>query len=642
MPTPTPAEAPTRRRRLTLIAVTSLLALPLAHVGGAGEPAAAAPAKIACATTYTVVSGDYWIGIAKKASTTLAALLAANEATTSTALFPGTVLCLPEGATAPVTTPTTPTTTPPTGGGGGGTVVPLAAFPVQGPCGFIDTWGAVRSGGRRHEGVDIIAKTGQFVYAVRDGKLTKQAHDKPGQLSGNAWWLTAADGTYFFYGHLSGFAPDLGVGSPVKAGQIIGYIGMTGSAATPHLHFEIHPGGGSAINPTPSVKAVDGCATTAPLPQPGGAAAPGPTAPAGPTATTPAAPPTNGVSSQTGGGWQFVPPVTALDTSWTGTRVPGGLKKQVIRVDGLKGVPATTPGVMVRLVTRSAAASGFLVVHPCDGGPPGTATLSFSPSTSAVGSAMVEVVAGTICVSANVAVGLKLEVIAHRSTAGAGMRSIPSLRALDTRTSQRLGRGVTATIPNASLGASGGAQALSATITVVSPAASGTLSIGFCGSGGWNVPVGTDAIWSFSIAMRVSPTGWCVTSTVPMDVVVDVTAVWAGGAPSPVPLDPARLFDSRTTGVRVGQEPVAVAVAGQGGVPWSATTAVLAFSTVSGDKPGIVFAVPCSRGRSDGVVTASAPRRIITAIVPVALADGWVCLSAIEPVDVIVDVVAAG
>ena len=105
--------------------------------------------------------------------------------------------------------------------------------------------------------------------------------------------MTIADGTYFFYAHMSAFAPGLSVGSAVKAGQIIGQVGMTGDATIPHLHFEVHPGGGSSVNPTPYVKAVDGCKTSAVPPQPGDiptTTLPAPTTvpPAGPIPTVPA------------------------------------------------------------------------------------------------------------------------------------------------------------------------------------------------------------------------------------------------------------------------------------------------------------------------------------------------------------------
>lgn len=142
-------------------------------------------------------------------------------------------------------------------------------FPVQGPCWFTDTWLAPRSGGRRHQGVDIIAPSGKAVYAVADGTITRVFLDRPGSLGGNALRLTAADGTYFHYAHFSAFADGIELGSDVVAGQIIGFIGSTGSSSTPHLHFEYHPFGGAAVNPFPVVKKIDACKVVDVLPQPG-------------------------------------------------------------------------------------------------------------------------------------------------------------------------------------------------------------------------------------------------------------------------------------------------------------------------------------------------------------------------------------
>jgi murein DD-endopeptidase MepM/ murein hydrolase activator NlpD len=141
----------------------------------------------------------------------------------------------------------------------------LQAFPMQGRCSFSDTWHAPRGGGRVHEGVDIIGARGLAIYAVVDGTITRMLTG--GALSGNSIRLTAPDGTYFFYAHLDGFAAGLATGQTVRAGQVIGYNGSTG-ATTAHLHFEIHPQGGAAVNPYPIVKAVDACNVTELLPQP--------------------------------------------------------------------------------------------------------------------------------------------------------------------------------------------------------------------------------------------------------------------------------------------------------------------------------------------------------------------------------------
>jgi len=141
----------------------------------------------------------------------------------------------------------------------------LQAFPVQGRCGFTDSWHAPRPGGRLHEGVDIIGARGLAIYAVADGVISKMLTG--GALSGNSIRLTIADGTYFFYAHLDGFAAGLAAGQTVRAGQIIGYLGSTGATSN-HLHFEVHPKGGAAVNPYPLVKAVDACNVTELLPQP--------------------------------------------------------------------------------------------------------------------------------------------------------------------------------------------------------------------------------------------------------------------------------------------------------------------------------------------------------------------------------------
>jgi peptidoglycan hydrolase-like protein with peptidoglycan-binding domain len=143
--------------------------------------------------------------------------------------------------------------------------VQIAVFPIQGPCSFENTWHAPRGTSRVHLGVDIIAKEGNLLYAVADGTITKMYSVGTDKLAGNGVRLTTADGTYFFYGHMSRVADGITIGTKVKAGQVVGYNGKTGATNTPHLHFEVHPGGGEAIDPTNIVAAVDGCKNSTPL-----------------------------------------------------------------------------------------------------------------------------------------------------------------------------------------------------------------------------------------------------------------------------------------------------------------------------------------------------------------------------------------
>lgn len=115
-----------------------------------------------------------------------------------------------------------------------------------------DSWGAPRSGGRRHEGVDMLAPTGTLIYAVVSGTVRFGQN----RLGGNAVSLVGDNGNRYYYAHLSQYE---GASRRVTQGEVIGYNGDTGNATgVPHLHFEVHPGGGLAVNPTPSVRAA-GC-----------------------------------------------------------------------------------------------------------------------------------------------------------------------------------------------------------------------------------------------------------------------------------------------------------------------------------------------------------------------------------------------
>jgi murein DD-endopeptidase MepM/ murein hydrolase activator NlpD len=146
--------------------------------------------------------------------------------------------------------------------GGGEIAVSGFRFPVGAGHSFSDTWHTPRAGGRRHQGTDIFADEGTPLRAVERGALARVGSDV---LGGNKLWLVGESGTHYYYAHLSDYAADMGDGMVVAAGQVIGYVGNTGDARTtpPHLHFEVHPGGGSAVNGYPMLVAAD---TGAPAP----------------------------------------------------------------------------------------------------------------------------------------------------------------------------------------------------------------------------------------------------------------------------------------------------------------------------------------------------------------------------------------
>ena len=99
---------------------------------------------------------------------------------------------------------------------------------------------------RAHTAVDYAAPTGTPVHALGDGTVTKLGWDPGG--GGNRIRLKHAQGYETSYMHLSKFAPGLKVGSRVSQGQLIGYVGATGTATGPHLDFRVFQNG-KAINP---------------------------------------------------------------------------------------------------------------------------------------------------------------------------------------------------------------------------------------------------------------------------------------------------------------------------------------------------------------------------------------------------------
>jgi murein DD-endopeptidase MepM/ murein hydrolase activator NlpD len=95
-----------------------------------------------------------------------------------------------------------------------------------------------------HTGLDFAAPTGTPIMAVAGGTITEVGYSG---AYGNRTIETLPDGTELWYCHQNEFGTS--VGATVKPGQVIGYVGSTGNVTGPHLHLEVHPGGGDPVDP---------------------------------------------------------------------------------------------------------------------------------------------------------------------------------------------------------------------------------------------------------------------------------------------------------------------------------------------------------------------------------------------------------
>ena len=137
-------------------------------------------------------------------------------------------------------------------------------FPVLGPTTYTDDFGEARAGGP-HQGIDMMAPKRALALAAEPGKVKFWTHSA---TAGCMLYLYGASGTTYYYIHLNNdltgrndnrgtcvagtaYAKGLKDGAKVTAGQVVGYVGDSGDAngIHPHLHFELHPNGGRAVDP---------------------------------------------------------------------------------------------------------------------------------------------------------------------------------------------------------------------------------------------------------------------------------------------------------------------------------------------------------------------------------------------------------
>ncbi|GIU98396.1 MAG: hypothetical protein KatS3mg014_0012 [Actinomycetota bacterium] len=127
---------------------------------------------------------------------------------------------------------------------------PLYVCPVAGPRAYASTFGQIHNHPgwtHAHQGNDILSPYGTPIVAPFDGYAVQST----GSTSGLMVTVSGAQGSAVMM-HMSRF----GAAGSVRAGDVIGYIGTSGNATTPHTHFEWHPGGGAAVDPYPYLNEV--------------------------------------------------------------------------------------------------------------------------------------------------------------------------------------------------------------------------------------------------------------------------------------------------------------------------------------------------------------------------------------------------
>lgn len=119
-------------------------------------------------------------------------------------------------------------------------VLPTVGYHLTARFGQVGLWSTV------HTGLDFAAPTGNPIYAIANGVITDAGYDGS---YGNKTVETLPDGTEIWYCHQTSIG--VSVGDKVIQSEQIGTLGSTGHTTGPHVHIEVHPGGGDPVDPYP-------------------------------------------------------------------------------------------------------------------------------------------------------------------------------------------------------------------------------------------------------------------------------------------------------------------------------------------------------------------------------------------------------
>ena len=244
------AEEAERQRVAAAAAAARAAAIEAARTTTTTVAATTASASVT-ATTQPVVTTTQAVTTTTSQATSRQTTTAQATTTTQAATTTAQATTTTQAATTTTLPASTTTTTAPPAATSGKTC------PINAATGFSDTWGAPRSGGRTHQGVDITAVRNAPVVAIESGTVTRTSNSTLGGLS---IYLTGNSGSQYYYAHLDYIESGITGGTNVSVGQLLGGNGTTGNAPAwiPHVHFQYAPPGYSWVNPYSLVKGLCG------------------------------------------------------------------------------------------------------------------------------------------------------------------------------------------------------------------------------------------------------------------------------------------------------------------------------------------------------------------------------------------------
>ncbi|HWM19159.1 MAG TPA: S8 family serine peptidase [Ilumatobacteraceae bacterium] len=280
-----------------------------------------------------------------------------------------------------------------------------------------------------------------------------------------------------------------------------------------------------------------------------------------------------------------------------GPRSPGSITH--VQVAGVGGVPPGATGAILNVTAVEAQASGFLTVYPCDGAVPDGSNLNYAAGQTIANAVFAKLGAdGQVCIYTYSAAHLIVDVNGYLP-ATSDITPVAPARFFDSRNSggPRADGSVTAIAVGGRPGYPSNPAAVTLNVTAIDAQSAGFMTVFPCGNAipeASNLNFATGQTIANAVVARVGDSGLvCVYVSGSAGLIVDVNGFVPLGS-TLAALNPARLFDSRSNGgARPAGSITEVQVAGLGGVPSTARTAMLNVTAIGPSSAGFMTVFPC-------------------------------------------------